>query len=287
MRKLILPVGFALIFLIGLSVLLYPLISSTVNSITQTTIANNYMTGLKKFSEKDLSDVLEAAQEYNRRLRFKDDRFMFSDEDTKEYFRLLNPNNNGIMGVLEIASINVNLPIYHGTDEGVLQVGAGHFEGSSLPVGGPSTHSSITGHTGLPSSVMLNKLDTMVKGDTFVLKILNDVLTYKVDQILIVEPTDTGSLAIETGKDYCTLITCTPYGINSHRLVVRGYRIGNAEESESDPVVLRNRYITVPSEASRANSTQIALIMLSPVLIIILIYLFFKYRKIYGRRNSI
>jgi len=281
MRKLLLPAVFIVFFLIGLSVLLYPLVSDYINSRNQSRVVENYFSNLQNLSEQDYAELFDAAHEYNRLLRRKNNRFVFSGEELEQYYSLLNPNANRVMGVLEIDLINVRLPIYHSTDEGALQIGTGHLEGTSLPVGGIGTHSVITGHRGLPSSTLLSNLDGLVKGDTFVLRILNETLTYMVDRILIVEPHDTSSLAIDPDMDYCTLITCTPYGINSHRLLVRGYRTDNIEPGAAPPKR------TVVTEASRFNITRVALIFLSPLLIILPVFLFIRCRKIYERRNRL
>jgi len=233
MRKHAFTVSIILVFLIGLSVLLYPTVSSYINSLRQSRVVAGYYAGLSRLSERDFTDLLNAAHEYNRKLPGNQNRFVLSDNEMAEYMSLLNPNGNGVMGVLEIGSIDVRLPIYHGTSEGVLQIGAGHIEGTSLPVGETGTHSSVTGHRGLPSSLLLTNLDKLAKGDTFVLRILNQTLTYKVDQILVVDPEEMDPLAIDMDMDYCTVVTCTPYGINSHRMLVRGYRVANAAEDEA------------------------------------------------------
>jgi sortase A len=173
--------------------------------------------------------MLAAAYEYNRNLKMRANCYNFTNEERAKYNDMLDFSGNGIMGYIEIAAIGVRLPIYHGTDESILQIGAGHLEWTSLPVGGLGSHSAITAHTGLPSSELFTKLDKLKIGDTFVLRILKEELTYTVDQILVVEPNEIGALFIEEGADYCTLITCTPYGINSHRLLVRGFRIPNTD----------------------------------------------------------
>jgi len=279
MKKHIFTALIVLIFLVGASVLLYPLVSDYVNARNQSRVVQDYFSGLERLNQKDFSDLFSAAHEYNRALPGKPDRFDFTDDSMEEYLNLLNPNGNRVMGTLEISLIDVHLPIYHGTDEAVLQIGAGHLEGSSLPVGGLGTHTVVTAHRGLPSSTLLTNLDRVQTGDTFMLHILNETLTYRADQILVVEPEDVGALAIEPDKDYCTLVTCTPYGINSHRMLVRGYRIENAEV-EPDEQTAAN------SEETRADNILTILIILSPVLIILVTFLFIRYIKIYGRRNK-
>lgn len=177
---------------------------------------------------------------------------------------------SGIMGYIEIPSIDVSLPIYHGVDEAVLQIAVGHIEGSSLPVGGLSTHCVISGHRGLPSAKLFTNLDQLVEGDVFVIRVLDETLTYEVDQIRIVEPTDLSALEREEGKDLCTLVTCTPYGVNSHRLLVRGHRIENLEESNS---------IRVTADATLIDPVIVAPIVAVPILLILLIWLLVHYRK--------
>jgi sortase A len=171
---------------------------------------------------------------------------------------------------VEIPSISVKLPIYHGTDEGVLQVAVGHIEGSSLPVGGPSTHCVLSGHRGLPSAKLFTDLDQLVEGDYFMLQVLDETLTYEVDQILIVEPNDLEPLAIEEGKDYCTLVTCTPYGINTQRLLVRGHRVANLEEAEE---------VRVTADATQIENVLVAPFLAAPIILILLILLFVTGRK--------
>jgi sortase A len=229
MRKHTAVVLIALVFLIGLSILLYPTVSSYINERNHSRVIAEYDAALAGMDDETTNALLEAAREYNRILRTKPNRFHFTDEDREIYYGLLNVSGNGIMGHIEIKSIGVKLPVYHGTTERVLQIGVGHFEGTSLPVGGPGTHTVLTAHTGLPSATLFNDLVKLEPGDTFVLRILDEELTYEVDQILVVEPNDSSSLAIYEDEDYCTLLTCTPYGINSHRLLVRGTRIPDAE----------------------------------------------------------
>ena len=177
-----------------------------------------------------------------------------SEVNEEKYEKLLNVDENGIMGYIQIPSINLSLPIYHGTDDYVLQSGIGHLDWTSLPIGGEGTHCVLSGHRGLPSAKLFTNLDKLVIGDTFMIRVLNEVLTYEVDQILIVDPNDTDELKIVPGKDYCTLVTCTPYGINTHRLLVRGHRIANTEE-------VQNTFIT-------ADAVQVEPIIVTPMLAI-------------------
>jgi len=279
MKKHLFNISIIAVFFIGLSVMLYPTVASYFNSLSQSRVVAQYYRNLESLSPADYTELIEAAHTYNSALRRDAGRYTFSEEDQQAYLGLLNPFGNGIMGTLIIDTIGVKLPIYHGTSEGVLQVGAGHFEGTSLPVGGPSTHAVITGHRGLPSSTLLTNMDRLVVGDTFVLRILNDVLTYKIDQILVVEPHEVDALDIEPGMDYCTLVTCTPYGINSHRMLVRGRRTTNTPEE-------RAAALRPPAEATIINNAQVTLALLSPALVVLPIYLFIKHRKLYGRRKD-
>ena len=178
-------------------------------------------------------EILEAANDYNKGLRKSNNRFMFTERDFEEYSQQLNINDRGMMGILRIDAIGVNLPIFHGTGEDVLALGVGHLEGSSLPVGGLGTHTVITGHNGLPSSILLTNLDRMTIGDVFAINVLGELLFYQVDQTTVIEPYDYSYMQLYHDKDYVTLMTCTPYGINSHRLLVRGERIENEEIAET------------------------------------------------------
>lgn len=258
----IITIVIVLVFVIGLGVLLYPTVADLVNSFTQSRVVANYYELVKNTNSAQYAKLLADAQSYNEQLLDKPNRFFLSQAELEEYNSLLNVDGTEAMGVLEIPKINVRLPIYHGTSEGVLQVGVGHLEGSSLPVGGPSTHTVISGHRGLPSSTLLSNLDKLEIGDTFQLIVLNERLTYQVDQILTVLPEETAALAIEPGQDYCTLVTCTPYGINSHRLLVRGTRIETVEEK--DP-------LNISPDARTYNKALVALLIASPAVLVILI----------------
>ena len=212
--------------LAGLSLLLYPLASNYWNSIHQSQAIATYIDNVSELDDSTYSALWEKAQNYNASLLEDENRF-FSDKKEQQYGHLLSISDGGIIGYIEIPSIDVTLPIYHETSEEILNVAIGHIEGSSLPVGGPSTHCVISGHRGLPSSRLFTDIDQLSEGDIFTLLVLDETLTYEVDQIRIVEPDDISLLAIEEGKDFCTLVTCTPYGVNSHRLLVRGHRVEN------------------------------------------------------------
>lgn len=256
-----------LIFLAGLSLLLYPTISDYWNSFHQSRAIASYVDTVAELDDDAYQEIWEQAQAYNAALPRDDTRFVPSEEEIAYYDTLLNVSGNGIMGYLEIPSIEVTLPVYHGTDEEVLQVAVGHIEGSSLPVGGPGTHSVISGHRGLPSATLLTDLDQLEIGDVFMLHVLDETLTYEVDQIHIVEPDDVSYLAIEEGEDLCTLVTCTPYGINTHRLLVRGHRIETQAEAVS---------ISVSADAIQISPMIIAAALAVPVLLILLLWVLFS-----------
>ena len=256
-----------LIFLAGLSLLLYPTISDYWNSFHQSRAIASYVDTVAELDDDAYQEIWEQAQAYNAALPRDDTRFVLGEEEIAYYDTLLNVSGNGIMGYLEIPSIEVTLPVYHGTDEEVLQVAVGHIEGSSLPVGGPGTHSVISGHRGLPSATLLTDLDQLEIGDVFMLHVLDETLTYEVDQIHIVEPDDVSYLAIEEGEDLCTLVTCTPYGINTHRLLVRGHRIETQAEAVS---------ISVSADAIQISPMMVAAALAVPVLLILLLWVLFS-----------
>ena len=249
-----------LIFFAGLSLLLYPTVSDYWNSFTQSKAIASYAEDVARLDEKDYSHLWEAAQEHNRELNERTNHYRLSEEQKLEYSELLNISGSGIMGQVEIPEIGCSLPIYHGVDEAVLQIAIGHLDWTSLPVGGESTHCVISGHRGLPSAKLFTNLDELVVGDIFMLRVLDEVLTYEVDQILIVEPHETDALLIEEGKDLCTLVTCTPYGINSHRLLVRGSRILDGKPT-SGTVILTDEI------------EEINLVYVIPVALILLVVL--------------
>ncbi|MCD7882410.1 MAG: class C sortase, partial [Lachnospiraceae bacterium] len=217
--------------LISLSMLLYPTVSNWWNSRHQSQGIASYVEATDTLDEAAYQAIWDSAVAYNEELAQSGVRWFMSEEQEEEYLQQLDVTGTGIMAYIEIPAIDVTLPIYHGTDESVLQVGAGHIAGSSLPVGGESTHCIISGHRGLMSAVLFSNLDDLVEGDIFIIYTLNETLTYEVDQIRIVEPDELEDLEIIEGEDLCTLVTCTPYGINSHRLLVRGHRVENRTES--------------------------------------------------------
>ena len=214
-----------LVFFVGLSLLLYPTISDYWNSFHSSKAIATYAAEVAKLDPISYDQIWEEARTYNKMLAEKKSKYILSEEEYAAYEKLLDITGTGIMAEIEIPSVRVDLPVYHGMDESVLQVAAGHLEWSSFPVGGESTHCVISAHRGLPSAKLFTNLDELAEGDVFLLRTLDELLTYEVDQILIVEPEDISALHIESGKDLCTLVTCTPYGINSHRLLVRGHRV--------------------------------------------------------------
>ena len=253
-----------LIFLLGLSLLLYPAVSDYWNSKHQTRAIAVYSEEVSGLDKEQYQALWADAAAYNASLRERDNAYLLTEEQTAAYEQLLNVSGLGIMGYIEIPSIDCSLPIYHGTEESVLQIAIGHLEWSSLPVGGESTHCVLSGHRGLPSAKLFTNLDKLQEGDVFLLRVLDEVLTYEVDQILIVEPQETGALRIVEGEDYCTLVTCTPYGINTHRLLVRGHRIENAPEA---------RLVRVTADAVQIEPLLVAPIVALPMLLLLLILL--------------
>lgn len=256
----------AVVFFVGLAVLLYPTISDYVNERHQSHAIATYNEAVAQVKPEDYSAYRQAAQAYNAALTAETaNRYVLDDAQLAQYNSLLDVGGTGMMGYIEIERIGVNLPIYHGVDEAVLQVGAGHIPGSSLPVGGAGTHSVLSGHRGLPSAKLLTDLDQMQEGDVFLLHVLDEVLAYEVDQIKIVLPEETDDLEIADGQDYCTLVTCTPYGVNTHRLLVRGHRVDYTE-------ALR---LSVEADAVQIDPILVAPVLAVPVLILFLLVLVF------------
>ena len=247
--------------LAGLSLLLYPFLADYWNSMHQSRAIATYRNAVTELDNNDYEGMLEEAQAYNDALPGNPDRFLPSEEEHQRYENLLSISEDGIIGYVEIPSIHVSLPFYHGTDEDILQVAAGHIEGSSLPVGGEGTHCVISGHRGLPSARLFTDIDQLTEGDIFTLLVLDETLTYEVDQIRIVEPEDISLLEIEEGKDLCTLVTCTPYGVNSHRLLVRGHRVENREEEG----ILR-----ITADALMVDSRFVAPVIAAPIILVLI-----------------
>lgn len=267
MRKNLSNIILIAVLLTGLSLLLYPTVSDYWNSFHSSRAIASYAENVAQLDNKDYDELWEKARAYNEGL-IKDKKwYILTEEEKAAYGDLLNVAGNGVMGYIEIQKINCSLPIYHGVDEAVLQVAVGHIEGTSLPVGGESTHCVLSGHRGLPSAKLFTNLDQLAVGDTFVMQILDETLTYEVDQILIVEPQEVDALEIVDGKDYCTLVTCTPYGINTHRLLVRGHRVDNQEEA---------RKIRVTADALQIEPIIVAPLVAVPILLLLLIALLVK-----------
>ena len=267
MKKKLSTLLLFLIFLIGLSLLLYPTISDYWNSFHQSKAIASYVEEVEQLDEDRYEEMWKEAQNYNQELFQDPSPYDITEEENLKYQGLLNVSGNGIMGYIEIPSIDCHLPIYHGVNESVLQIAVGHIEGTSLPVGGASTHCVLSGHRGLPSAKLFTDLDKLVVGDLFIIRILNETLTYEVDQILIVLPDEVESVAIEEGKDYCTLVTCTPYGVNSHRLLVRGHRVENTEEAKT---------VRVTADAVQIEPLIVAPIVAIPLLLLLLVYILVK-----------
>ena len=221
-----------LVFFVGLSVMLYPTISDYVNQRNQSRAVASYAQDVDNMTDADYSAYFDAADAFNAQVAANENALYRPDQLTG-YNETLDITGTGIMGYITISKIGVELPIYHGTSDGVLQIAAGHLAGTSLPVGGATTHAVVSGHTGLPSARLLTGLDELQKGDTFAFHVLDETYTYQVDQISVVLPSEISKLNIESGADYATLITCTPYGVNSHRLLVRGHRIPNPKVPDS------------------------------------------------------
>lgn len=258
------------IFLIGLCVLLYPTVSDFWNEKRQSQAIMNYDDLLVDLTPEDFSEQFRKAEEYNRKLKLISFPFLGYSELDDEYYSTLDVNGNGMMGYITIEKIKIQLPIYHGTSDKVLNSAVGHLEGSSLPIGGESTHSVLSAHRGLPSAKLFTNLDKVVVGDIFTITILDRTFTYQVDQVLIVLPDEINELNVVSGEDYCTLVTCTPYGINTHRMLVRGTRIENIEEAKK---------VNVLTEAFQIDPLIVTPAVAIPMLGGLLVFLMVKSSK--------
>lgn len=249
LKKNMLNIFLAVVVLAGLCLLLYPTFSDWWNSLHQSRAIASYVETVEGMSQEEMDRLLEEARAYNERLWQKGNRWIPTPEEAEEYRSLLDITGTGIMGYINIPSIDVSLPIYHGTDEAVLQIASGHIEGTSLPVGGADTHAAISGHRGLPSARLFTDLDRLGEGDLFTVTILGRTLTYQIIQIRIVLPEDTSEMELFRGEDYCTLQTCTPYGVNTHRLLLRGRRVANNEEAllAAAEAVRVPTYVVIPA----------------------------------------
>ena len=271
MRKNLSTILLILVFLTGLSLLLYPSVSDYWNSFHQSRAIATYAGEVAALDDNTYEHLWQAAEDYNRTLVGRANPFLpMSGEEQAEYDSLLNVAGSGVMGYIEIPEIKCSLPIYHGTDEAVLQIAVGHIQGSSLPVGGVGTNCVLSGHRGLPSAKLFTNLDRLKEGDVFLLRVLDETLTYEVDQIRIVEPHQVEDLTIDPERDYCTLVTCTPYGVNSHRLLVRGHRIENQSGASS---------IRVTADAMQIDPILVAPVVAVPLLLLLLVWLLVSTRK--------
>lgn len=255
-----------LILLIGVGVLSYPTVSDWWNSMHATQAIAGYVSEVENMSKEDKEAILDEARKYNKSLD-NGVNFNIQGEEYERYASILDITGTGIMGYVQIASIGVNLPIYHGTDEAVLQIAVGHVAGSSFPVGGERTHAVLSGHRGLPSAKLFSDLDKLAEGDTFTVTVLDQTNTYQIDQIRIVLPEETDELAIVDKKDYTTLVTCTPYGINTHRMLVRAHRIEGMES------------VATPNEAVRIPTYIVVPAVGIPLLFIVLVIMLIYYRR--------
>jgi sortase A len=255
-----------IIFLVGFCVLLYPAVSNYVNSRNCAKAIDEYDENVANLQEEEKEQMLADAKAYNKKIAKSKTNFINGDPSDEEYKSLLDVNGDGMMGYITITKIDVRLPIYHGTGEDALVHSVGHIEGSSLPIGGKSTHTVISGHRGLPSATLFSNLDKLEVGDTFVITVLGEKLTYEVDQIRVVLPDEVSELDVVEGKDYVTLVTCTPYGINTHRLLVRGHRIASDEA------------LDVASDALQIDTKLVAVVISIPILLVLIIWVLVHYR---------
>ena len=266
-RKHISTIFIILIFLVGLGFISYPTVSNLWNQAHQSRAIATYSKQVEKLDDSENKKMLKAARKYNKSLLKKSDHWKLSKKDKKKYESLLDVSGTGIMGYIEVPKIDCSLPIYHGTDEGALQIAIGHLEGSSLPVGGKSTHCVLSGHRGLPSARLFTDLDQMEEGDIFILNVLGRKLAYEVDQIRVALPEEMSDLEVIEGKDLCTLVTCTPYGINTHRLLVRGHRTKYVEEKvEEQKEVQTKKMDTRLLIAGAAGAVILAVIIIAVVI---------------------
>ena len=253
---------FTVIFLVGLGIFMYPSVSNYINSKNQSHAISKYDEALAALNAEDYETYWNKAKEYNEKIAAKGMNFNLSEEELAEYHSTLDPTGTGVMGHIEIEKLGIDLPIYHDVTESVLQVGIGHIPGTSLPAGTAGSHALLSGHRGLPSSKLFSDLDQMIEGDTFLLHIMNQTFAYQVDNIQIVLPEETQTLTIYPEKDYVTLVTCTPYGVNTHRMLVRGRRVDYNEETR----------LIVPADATKFNNLIVAPFIAGPIILVLFIW---------------
>ena len=251
------------IMALGIGLLSYPSVADWWNSFHQSRAVASYASSVAKMDTSEYDKLIAEAEDYNKKIADTGVIWNMTEEESAEYESILDITGTGIMGYIDIPKINVQLPIYHGTDESVLQIAIGHIAGSSLPIGGKNTHCIVSGHRGLPSAKLFTDIDKMTEGDVFTMTVLDRTVTYEVDQIRIVEPTNLSDLQIVDGKDYCTLVTCTPYGINTHRLLVRGHRIKNL-----------NGDADIVADGLQIQPVYVAPFIALPILIILIVWMF-------------
>lgn len=265
MKRGTIRIIFSVMFFLGLVILLYPMVSQYWNSRVQSEAVADYEEMISKIDVQDYRDMFIEADSYNQKL-FELEFPLIQYKNISDYSKIINVDGNGMIGYITIDKLKVELPIYHGTSSSVLNVAVGHLKGSSLPVGGESTHSVLSAHTGLPSAKLFTNLNKLEIGDTFVITVLDRKLTYQVDKIVIVEPNDVSDLAIIEGSDYVTLLTCTPYGLNTHRLLVRGVRVENGVDKK----------IVVTSDAYQVDRLIVAVSITLPILFLLVVYVMIK-----------
>ncbi len=271
-KNRVITIVLVLILIIGLSLLLYPPLSDYWNSFHSSRLIAGYAEAVADTNDEAYSRILDEALAYNRKVALRGIQWFPDERQKAEYNKVLDITGTGIMGYIEIKKINCMLPIFHGVDDSVLQIAVGHIEGSSLPVGGETSHCILSGHRGLPSSKLFSELDRLKEGDLFALRVMDETLTYEVDQIRVVLPYELDELKLEPGHDYCTLVTCTPYGVNSHRLLLRGHRV----ENEAEAMTVR-----ITGDALIYDPLVVAPALAVPILLILLLHLL-----IFGGRNN-
>ena len=276
MRKKFGNLILVLIMLIGVGLLVYPTFSDWWNSFHQTRAIAGYMAAVANMDREEFDRMWAEAEAFNTYLSQKSGRFNLSEQELETYNSILDVTGTGIMGYIDIPSIKISLPVYHGTDEAILQIAIGHIIGTSFPIGGEGSHCAVSGHRGLPSAKLFTDIDKLQAGDKFLLQVLDRTLTYEVDQIRIVLPQELQDLEIDPYSDYCTLITCTPYGVNTHRLLVRGHRVDNDNTDAT----------RVTADAMRFEPVIVAPLVAAPILFILLIYVLISTSRWNKRRTA-